>query len=268
MLHSPSIADTLSTTADTLLGRQTTAAAEIITMPADSAWPGSYIAINEISGDLHISTLSFVDNVANLAIVAAIILLFLFGFNRIAEGIFTLAESVFSFKKMIKIEQETNLQVSRNTLLLFCLVIAAFIFANYNDSHPILSNSYSVGVNFIFALSAASVYLLFRYIAFSLLNYTNRRRFFKYINRFYYSHAIMAITLSVLGFCVSIIFSGIPFRHIALYIIWVTSISLVIYFIRGYQIIISNGFSHFFWILYLCTLEILPLVIILHLILS
>ncbi|MBQ8035265.1 MAG: DUF4271 domain-containing protein [Bacteroidales bacterium] len=32
--------------------------------------------------------------------------------------------------------------------------------------------------------------------------------------------------------------------------------------------IISNGFSQFFWILYLCTLEILPLVVLGHVILS
>ncbi|MEG2849274.1 MAG: DUF4271 domain-containing protein, partial [Bacteroidales bacterium] len=63
-----------------------------------------------------------------------------------------------------------------------------------------------------------------------------------------------------------IIFNDFEFIYTSLYVSVSLFIPFLLYFIRGYQLIIANGFSKFFYISYLCTLEILPLIILAHLI--
>lgn len=237
-------------------------------LPIRQAWPESYVAVNEISGMSGTTLLSFTDSITNMVIVLGMILFFLFSFNRIAKGSYAVLASVFNYKRLLVIESEPNLQVSRNTLFLFSLIISAFIFANYNAIRPILENDYPTGIIFIFAMAAILLYFLFRRIAFTILNWVNQKSCFKYLDRFFYTYAILSFFLSLFVFFVSVIFPEIPFHYIALYMCILAFLPIFIYFIRGYQLIISNGFSLFFWILYLCTLEILPLLIIAYLILS
>ncbi len=237
-------------------------------LPASNAWPDSRIAIYDVINHSVENDIPFIDNIANLCITAVIIILFLFAFSRILEGIYAVALSVFNAKRLMAIERQANLFGSRNILLIFSIIISVFIFVNYNNTKALLDNDYTLGFRFLTILAAITIYFVVRYVTFKSLDWVNRKSVFKYLNRFYYTHAILGVLLISLGFIANIIVPAIPPIWVSAYIISVISITLILYFIRGYQLIISNGFSHFFWILYLCTLEILPSIAILHLTLS
>lgn len=237
-------------------------------IPVSEAWPNSYIAVNEVIGPGSGFPVSLIDNISNLVIVIVILTLFAVTFMRIAEGLLSSVISTFNMKRLVAIEQQTHLQNSRNITIIFLLIISAFIFANYNAAYPLLENSFSTGVNFAIALGAAGIYLLGRIVMANTLNWVNKVSFFTILNRFYYTYCIIFVALSVLGFLFYIVFEAITFRHIAIYIAAANIITNLLYYERCRQIIISNGFSHFFLILYLCTLEILPQLVLVHLILS
>ncbi len=252
---------TLANTADTISACNPV-------LPASNAWPESSIACTDVVDIATGADLPFVDSIANLCIVSAIIILFLFAFSRIMEGIFAIASSVFNAKKLLAIERQANLYGSRNVLLVFSLIVSVFIFINDSLTKNLIENNYPLGIRFLLVFIVIILYFTARYIVFKVMDWVNRKPVFKYINRFYYTHAILSILLLTLGFLFLMIFPNIPVVYIRSYTIGIASFTLLLYFTRGYQLIISNGFSHFFWILYLCTLEILPSIAILHLILS
>ena len=235
---------------------------------AHTAWPESYLAMDEVvdmGSTLHVS---FLDNISNFIIVFVILTLFTVAFMRIAEGLITSAISIFNYKRLLNIEQQNHLQNSRNTTLVFLLLISAFIFANFNAIHPVLENPYFTGANFILAFGSMMLYLALRLMVAGITDWVNKHTIFRLLNKFYNTYLINSISLSIAGFLAFIIFENITFKHIAFYIAGCFIISNLLYYLRCYKIIISNGFSHFFLILYLCTLEILPQVVLAHLILS
>lgn len=231
-------------------------------------WQESYIAINEVMEKGSQANVSFLDNLSNFIIVIIILSLFTVTFMRIAEGLIWSFLSIFNFKRLLSIEQQGHLQYSRNITLLFLLLIGAFIFAISNDAHPVLENNFFTGVNFLLAFGTIMLYLVIRVFVATTLDWVNKSSFFKVLNKLYYTYSIIAICLTIAGFLAYTIFEGVPFRHIVNYIIGALLVTNVLYYLRCYKIIISNGFSHFFLILYLCTLEILPQVVLAYLILS
>lgn len=258
--------DSLSNT--TLISTADTLSANSSVLPASNAWPGSHLAIYDVIDHSVENGIPFIDDIANLCITAIIIILFLFAFSRILEGIYAVALSVFNAKRLMAIERQTNLYGSRNILLLFSIIVSVFIFINNSTTKQLLDNNYVLGIRFLAALGIITAYFIIRYTSFKILDWVNSCSVFKYVNRFYYTHASLGILLIAPMFLISIAVPQIPSGYIIWYVTGVVILTLLLYFTRGYQIIISNGFSHFFWILYLCTLEILPSIAILHIILS
>ncbi|MBP3344011.1 MAG: DUF4271 domain-containing protein [Bacteroidales bacterium] len=231
-------------------------------------WPESYIALGGAASGVGGSVLSFADTVANMVVVVAIIAFFLLAFVRIAGGLQCALMGLFNYKNLLKIEVEANLYNNRNTSLLFLTVVFAFLFANINFEYNLVGDNLPVRMTFIYTLLLFASYFLFRYVVCFLLNWVNGRTFFKYLARVYYTHAILGMLLITVGFVLYMIFPEIGADILKYYSVTALAAVLLIYFVRGNQIIISNGFSQFFWILYLCTLEILPLVVLGHVILS
>ena len=234
----------------------------------EKIWPESYDVLDTITSGTGDVILSFTDTVTNFGIVGLIIGFFLFAFARIADGLEIVMVSLFNYKELIKIEGQTNLFMSRNILLIFSLLVLAFMFSNSGLLYYMNGHKFSVGVTFALTLSIFILYFLARQILLSILNWVNKRNFFKYISRIYYTHLTAAAVFSIVGLTLFMIFPQMGGPLLRYYLYPVLTLISVIYFIRCNKIIISNGFSNFFWILYLCTLEILPLVVLGHVILS
>ncbi len=232
-------------------------------------WPESFVVLNESISGADELMLSFSDTLINLGLVITIIAFFLLSFARIAEGVATVAVSVFSYKNLIKIEEQANLYISRNVLLIFSSLVFAFMFSNSDIAFDYVGEEkFSVGITFVATLLLILLYFLFRNLSFFMLNWVNRCKAFKYLSRIYYTHVALGMVFSILGLLIYMLFPGVGSSFLKIYLFVSLSALSVMYFVRGNQIIISNGFSHFFWILYLCTLEILPLVVIGHVMFS
>ncbi|MEG0517281.1 MAG: DUF4271 domain-containing protein [Bacteroidales bacterium] len=229
-------------------------------------WPESYIATAEVESFSRPAAPTLLDSAANAGFILAIILFFLVAYSRILEGFYYILSSFWSLKKILVIESQSNPQTSRNTLLLFSIIVSSFILASSNHENRFADNSYPIIVNFAIILSCIGVYLLFRRCAFYLLSWVNYNGIFNTIHKISYSYLVLGMLFSLIGFLFSIFFDSLDYIYSASYITASMFLAFLFYFIRGYQLIIANGFSHFFYILYLCTLEILPLIILAHLI--
>ena len=238
------------------------------TYAIEKLWPESYNVLETITSGTGDVVLSFTDTVTNFGIVGLVIGFFLFAFGRIADGLEVVIVSLFNYKELTKIEGQTNLFMSRNILLMFSLLVLAFMFANSGLLYYMNGHKFPVGVTFALTLAIFFVYFMARQISFSILNWVNKRSFFKYISRVYYTHLTVAAVFSIVGLALYMIFPHMGRPLLIYYLYPLLALISVIYFVRCYKIIISNGFSNFFWILYLCTLEILPLVVLGHVILS
>jgi hypothetical protein len=234
----------------------------------ENIWPESYNVLETLSAGTGDVVLSFADTVTNFGIVGLIIGFFLFAFGRIADGFEVVVVSLFNYKELVKIEGQTNLFMSRNILLAFSLLVLSFIFANSDISHYLGKHKYPVGITFALSLALFMGYFMARRIAFYVLNWVNRCNFFKHISRIYYTHLTLAAIFSIVGLVLYMLLPNMGSALLKYYLFPTLAVVFTVYFLRCYKIIISNGFSNFFWILYICTLEILPLVVLGHVILS
>lgn len=235
-------------------------------LPVEQAWPGCYLALGEVESFARPQAPYFVDNLANFVLILLIIVFFLFAYERILEGLHYILSSFLSLKKMLIIENQYNTQVSRNTLLIFSAIVLSFILANHNEEAEIVDNTYPVVFRFLLIFVGLAGYLLFKRVFFQILSWVNCSNVFMTVNKISYSYMILWILIVLVGAILNAVFFNLDFSLVALYVCLSAILVFPLYFIRGYQLIISNGFSQFFYILYLCTLEILPVMILVHLI--
>lgn len=232
----------------------------------NNIWPESYIALSEAESFSKPNAPALIDNVTNFGLILTIIIFFLFAYRRILEGLHYILTSFMSLKKVLIIENQSNTQTSRNTLLLFSVVVSSFIIANHNHENKFTDNAYPIIINFAIILLFILGYFLFKRLSLYLISWINFNGIFITINKIFYSYTVLGILLSFIGIIINIIFNNSNLTYTPLYISIGMFLAFLLYFIRGYQLIIANGFSHFFYILYLCTLEILPLIFLAHLI--
>ena len=211
---------------------------------------------------------SVTDSIADVVILILILVFFILAYKRILEGIYYTAGAVFNLKKLLIIENQSNTKESRDTLLLFSFLIAAFVFSDYNARYHFLENHFPVYLNFILILLSLGGYILFKQISFALLGWVNRSSVFKTLHKIGYTYTIWGFLTGMAGFLVIIIYPQIHFGSVGIYMAACALTAFFLYFIRGYQLIIANQFSHFFWILYLCTLEILPVLLTAYIVFS
>lgn len=237
--------------------------------PIGTLWNDSYIALKEIGESQPVLMNSRADRLTNLAAVVFIIFLFLLTFSRIAQGIRATFNSVISLKRLYEIENHLAVRTSRNTIMVVFGFVMAVILSNIIDDILSATGREATGKPVWMLCStillAFLLYYFLRETATRVLCWVNRCSTFKYVNGFFYTHLILLETITLpflLIFRVGV--NGIP-PLLAYYTAIVAIAVSLLFFLRGYQVIISKGFSHSFWFLYLCTLEILPVVLIVHL---
>ena len=234
----------------------------------DGIWPGSYKVLEGLSVVSEGGAGSFTDAIANVCIVVPIIIFFLLGLVRITDGLQIVLSGAVNYRNLLKIEEHASLYTSRNTLLTFLVFVFSFMMANCNLPYIFVEETGEIWIRFLTVILFFILYFVYRQVVSALLNWVNRCKVFRYITKIYYTYTALALLLAISGFSLYMLFPGIGESFLNIYLLCSLSVIAVTCFVRGNQIIISNGFSHFFWILYLCTLEILPLVVLWHIIVS
>ncbi len=239
---------------------------QIPEIPVQELWKESYIAIGEL--DFPVGSVIAVDpyrDSANFIIIIVLVTYLVFAHRRIVAGLVNVFSALFSSKRLISIEKQYNLQVCRNTLFMFLTMCASFVFANIAYATKIIGYNYAVPVKFVGIFVFILLFFAARYIVSRFLAWVNNKSVFKLAGAT--GHTFCCIWY-IMVLCCFFVIKAIPsapmatMRHCIIYSTLAISIP---YFSAIYKIFIPKGVSHFSYILYLCTLEILPVAVLLYL---
>ena len=239
---------------------------QIPEIPVQELWKESYIAIGELEYPVG-STIAAdpYKDIANFIIILALVTYLVFAHRRIMAGLANAFSSIFSSKKLVSIEKQYNLQVCRNTLFMFLTMCSSFVFANIAYATKIIGHSYTVPVKFVGILVFILLFFAARNIASRFMAWVNNKSVFKLAGSVGQTFCcIWHIAVLCCFFVIKTIPSA-PMGTMRYCIIYSTLVVFIPYFYALYKIFIPKGVSHFSYILYLCTLEILPVAVLLYL---
>ena len=236
-----------------------------ITAPVQQLWKESYIALSEIEAPVGIILDDPWRDIANFIIIMALILFLIIAHRRILEGLRIIGHGVISQKKLLDIEKQSNLQVCRNTLFAFLTLCCSFVFANIAHATKIIGSSYTVPIKFIGIAFVIFIFFILRRGALRFLAWLNKNSIFKLIDKISLTYTCIWYIAILCCFFVIKSIPSVPMGTMRYCLIYSLLSILALYFLQLYIIFIQKGFSHFFYILYLCTLEILPVIMLLHL---
>ncbi|MBR6972029.1 MAG: hypothetical protein IKH89_04675 [Bacteroidales bacterium] len=180
-----------------------------------------------------------VERYADMAIVIILVVFFLVATERILEGLFRSFHSFFFLKRQEEVDDELTLRSSRNITAFFIYPAALFAVSPNPET-------------FAFLLIGSIVYLAVKYGIMAVLDYVNRTNIFKFIGRMGINYLISASAMLFFG-------------RINIWFAALCAIPTLMYLIMEAKVIFKNNFSVFFYILYLCTLELLPAVLLFRL---
>lgn len=241
------------------------------TLPGDTTalvgnlWPESYIALQEIEAPASLAVSDPYRDIANFFIIIGMVIYLIFAHRRILQGVKIVFQGIFSQKRLISIEAQKNLQVCRNSLFLFLTICASFIFANIAYATKIIGHEYTVPLKFAGIAGCILAFFLLRRMAFRFLTWLNRNPAFKLAHLVSHTYTCIWYITVLCCFLVIKAIPSAPMGNMRYCIIYSLLAIMTIYFSAIFKIFISKGISHFFYILYLCTLEILPVALLLHL---
>ncbi len=235
-------------------------------IPIGEFWKESYIALKEI--EVPVGNFIAEDpyrDIANFFIIIGLVIFLIFAHRRIIIGISSVLAALTSSKRLVAIEKQSNLLVCRNTLFMFLTVCSSFVFANIAYATKIVGYTYSVPVKFAGILAAILLYFLFRRIALRFLAWLNRNPVLNLTDKLAHTYSCLWYMAVLCSFIVIKSIPSAPMGYMRYCMIFSTLLVFIPYFLALYKIFLQKGISHFFYILYLCTLEILPIALLLHL---
>lgn len=239
---------------------------QIPEIPVQELWKESYIAVRELESPVGSAMAAdpYRDS-ANFIIILALVTYLVFAHRRIMAGTANAFSAIFSSKRLISIEKQYNLQVCRNTLFMFLSMFASFVFANIAYATKIIGHSYTVPVKFVAILGFILLFFAARNIAAHFLAWVNNKSVFKLAGGIGQTFCCIWHFAVLCCFFVIKAIPTAPMGTMRYCIIISTLVVFIPYFIALYKIFIPKGVSHFSYILYLCTLEILPIAVLLYL---
>ncbi len=235
-----------------------------VTRPIQELWNESYIALNEIEIPAAVAGDSLRD-ITNLLVITILVALLMIGYRRILEGFALVCRALANNKRLMEIESQSNLQVCRNTLFQFLTIFSSFIFANIAYATNIIGSSYTLPVRFGGILGFIVLFFLFRRVALQFLCWVNITSVFKLVHKISLTYACAWYIIVLFCFFAIKSIPSVPMEHMRYCIIFSMLPVMALYFFSIFRIFISKGFSPFFYILYLCTLEILPILVLMYL---
>lgn len=234
--------------------------------PIQELWKESHIAIDEIV--VPPSSIILSDpyrDIANFAIIIALVIYLIIAHRRIVAGLRDILVATINIKRLISIEKQSNMQVCRNTLFMFLTLCSSFVFANIAYATRILGYEYTVPVKFAGIFCFIILYFFLRKVSLHFLAWLNNNSVFRLADGVGHTYCCLWHIVILCCFFVIKSIPSAPMGTMRYCIIFSTLAVFIPYFFALYKIFLQKGISHFFYILYLCTLEILPIAVLLHL---
>lgn len=222
----------------------------------DDAWNGSRLALSTIDSYAPIVRTGQNDTMIIMLIVVAVVALIMF--RRVASTVAGSFQVLFSDAGKDNVLKDS----SYGYLSLLTTVILIPVYSFVLTATGVSNRGIWLTIMIVAGL------LVFRLIMFWILAGAGNEPGVYMLKKHSDSAFIlmMALTLPVylLSICLAPDRQGVP----AVYIAAVAALCLTVYFAICAKRILSSGFSHFFCFLYLCTLEILPIVVVVKILVS
>lgn len=121
-------------------------------------------------------------------------------------------------------------------------------------------------VGFFITMAALAALCLFRKLVCVLLGWlASRPGEVRSLERLGYAVCVLAILLSLPAAVVVWLVPETPRIFLWGWLLLIAVLAMAVYAIKGFSLFFSSGFSRFFWVLYLCALEILPICVVVSL---
>jgi len=213
------------------------------------------------------------ENNTNGYIVSGFVLLFLIFlllfFREILATVPNVIKNTFNFRAQKALEEKLSSVNQRNiTALIGALSLTLFIVLTFGDYFKESTGTESYML-IPMSLGIMGGYWVFKSIMLIFTRWISKVKTpFKLIGKIGYNHLILASTFTIPIIIIPIFIVGFDELLLLKLLTICYLILFLLYLIRVYQIIISYHFSHFFYILYLCTVEILPIALFTNFLLS
>ncbi len=229
-------------------------------LPVDSAFVGSTISIPDLS-DIVIESPVFSRSTIGLFILFILIIFFLFERNIVA--LFPkLFSSLFYKRDALKIIETPLFALGQVVIFILCCLILVSLFIRYEHFSGIIFSSLSPGLNFLIIIFIIYAIFLFRKLILLIIpTVTGYKELFSITASLSLTFFILFTLISSLPLPFTFFVNNINFIAIHLFEYVVFGVIFLFYLISLYRLFISFHVSQFFTFLYLCTLEILPVAI-------
>lgn len=233
--------------------------------PIEELWSGSCTALQEIEIPAGISLGDPYRDISNVFIITALVLFLLFANRRIIIGLTNVLQGLFNHKKLMGIEAQSNIQICRNTLFMFLTLCTSFLLANIAYATKTIGYESTLPIRFAGILGTLVIYFFIKRLSLNFLAWLNKKPAIKLVQKISYTYACIWYILVLCCFIAIKSISSAPMGNMRYCMVFSLLPIMLMYFFSIFRIFLQKGFSHFFYILYLCTLEILPIAMLLYL---
>jgi hypothetical protein len=233
--------------------------------PIEELWSGSCTALQEIEIPAGISLGDPYRDISNVFIITALVLFLLFANRRIIIGLTNVLQGLFNHKKLMGIEAQSNIQICRNTLFMFLTLCTSFLLANIAYATKTIGYESTLPIRFAGILGTFVIYFFIKRLSLNFLAWLNKKPAIKLVQKISYTYACIWYILVLCCFIAIKSISSAPMGNMRYCMVFSLLPVMLMYFFSIFRIFLQKGFSHFFYILYLCTLEILPIAMLLYL---
>ena len=233
--------------------------------PIEELWSGSCTALQEIEIPAGISLGDPYRDISNVFIITALVLFLLFANRRIIIGLTNVLQGLFNHKKLMGIEAQSNIQICRNTLFMFLTLCTSFLLANIAYATKTIGYESTLPIRFAGILGTFVIYFFIKRLSLNFLAWLNKKPAIKLVQKISYTYACIWYILVLCCFIAIKSISSAPMGNMRYCMVFSLLPVMLMYFFSIFRIFFQKGFSHFFYILYLCTLEILPIAMLLYL---
>lgn len=236
--------------------------------PADSLWGAGTLSLPITAYGTNSAGNNDTNYYTSGVIMVFLLLLFLF-FREVKNTIPLVIKGFFDLKVQLGIEERLSSANQRNITALISILMISLIYASVFGDAFYLNTGLGEHILMLLTVISTMVFWILKSIINKFAGWiTKSRQAFVLVGKIGYNHFIIAAILTTPLFLIPYTDSVIDQIVLVKYLIVCYIAIFIIYLMRVRQIIISYHFSHFFYILYLCSVEILPPALLINFILS
>ena len=216
--------------------------------------------------------LAFFYHNTDIILSGIILLCFVIAIIFFREITFTFSNTIlnlFSYKKQSVSENKLSNVTQRNLTAALCsLLFPLILLILFGEKFSEISG-YNKFILFPVILGFILAYWIFKSMVLRFTGWlTKNNQLFSLIGKLGYNHFIISAILTLLVVFLLLFNISPELDLIAKYLLYSYSAVYILYLIRAYQAIKASRFSHFFYILYLCSAELLPIALLTNFLLS